>query len=401
MVKTLLHIPVCLCLLLAPARLAAEDSDLVRPYFHIRRGEFNFEWGLQDMWGLGGGVNLNRHWGLEVAIDNWDDSLVDPVLRTIGEQGVGSFTLQGRFRYPLVNDKLVPYAVAGLGGVMYQFNDRKPNGFGHDIDADRSALAGTAGLGLDWYVADNIALNLEGKYLAFQPVDIRVDDREYEYDASNFALTLGLRVMFRENHPRPLVGAEEKVPVRMYFGMHGGGSFLTDGRWTSSMKLIPEASAWGGVMNQHFGLTVGADFGPMWGVELAGQGCEYTMVHEEYGGLSEYGITSVIPQVRIRYPLAESRWVPYFATGMGVTYGEDNDVKAASEGHQLEGKGIYPAFTVGGGIEYFVARNISVGLDSRWLYTWNHEYTLDGVSGRGDFSSLQLLLGMRLYFVEF
>jgi opacity protein-like surface antigen len=125
------------------------------------------------------------------------------------------------------------------------------------------------------------------------------------------------------------------------------------------------------------------------------------MVHEQLGGLSEYGITTLLPQLRVRYPLGEGRWVPYLTAGFGLAYGEENDVKAASEGHALESNGIYPAFGLGGGAEYFIARNLSLSLESRWLYTWDHEYTLDGATGRGDFSHLQLLFGLRMYFIEF
>jgi opacity protein-like surface antigen len=166
------------------------------------------------------------------------------------------------------------------------------------------------------------------------------------------------------------------------------------------MKLEPEASSWGS-FNQHFGLAAGVNLGEYWGFELAGDGGEYTMVAEGIGGISEYSVTSLMPQVRFRRPLAGGRVVPYLMGGFGVTYGEDNDVKAASEPHQLEAKGVYPAFSIGGGAEYFIARNISLSLESRYLYTWNHKYTLDGVEGRGDLSHVQLLLGMRLYFIEF
>ena len=126
MLKNTYWVTALLLLALGGGRLVGEDSDRFRPYLHIRRGEFNYGWGLEDMWGLGAGVNLSRHWGVELALDNWDDRLRDPVVGTVGEIGVGSFTAQVRYRYPLMHDRVVPYAVAGIGGAMYRFNDRKP-----------------------------------------------------------------------------------------------------------------------------------------------------------------------------------------------------------------------------------------------------------------------------------
>jgi len=157
------------------------------------------------MWGVGAGVNLGRHWGVELAIDTWEDSLRDSVVGTVGEVAVGSFTAQVRYRYPLMHDRLVPYAVLGLGGARYEFNDRKPAGFGTDIQADGYGFAATAGAGLDFFVADNIALNLEVKYLAFDPLEVSVDQRAQSYDMSTWAATVGLRVFLDENRPRPMV----------------------------------------------------------------------------------------------------------------------------------------------------------------------------------------------------
>jgi hypothetical protein len=145
---------------------------------------------------------------------------------------------------------------------------------------------------------------------------------------------------------------------------------------------------------------LGANFGEVWGVELDAGGGEYTIDGPD-GGLSEYAYAGVVPHVRFRWPLEDGRVVPFVRAGMGICYGEDNDNKPGIEGHTWEAKGIYPAASVGGGVEYFIARNISFSGEARWFYSWGHDFTLDGVSGQGEFSNLQLLLGMRLYLVEF
>jgi hypothetical protein len=72
--------------------LVAEDSDALRPYFHLRRGEFNNKWGVDDMWGLGLGLNLNRHLGVELTLDTWDHGLAAPQAggSTVGEVATSS-----------------------------------------------------------------------------------------------------------------------------------------------------------------------------------------------------------------------------------------------------------------------------------------------------------------------
>lgn len=390
------------CLTLLPARLTAEDSDELRWYMIIRRGEFNHSWGVEDSWGLGLGLNFNRYWGMELSLDTWEHKLSFDELGgdTLGELATSSFIPQLRFRYPLFKDKFVPYLVGGFGGSWYQLNDRKSAGFGRNIDADGGGWAASVGGGFDWFIADNIALNLEAKQIWHAEQDVTVDGQTFAYDPSDFMATIGFRVFFEENNPRPLVGASGRVPTRIFLGFRAGGSFPTDDHWSSDVDWDPEAAAWG-AFNHHFGGSVGVDFGRHWGIELAADGGEYTVQVDGIGAVSEYAVVPIIPQLRLRLPISEGRWVPYALAGVGVCYGEANDYKASSEGVQFEAKGIYPSFALGGGIEYFLARNISFSAETRWLYTWNHKYELNGQEQRGDFSHLQLQLALRLYLMEF
>jgi len=374
----------------------------MRPYFHLRRGEFNHTWGVQDMWGLGLGLNLNRYLGAELAVDLWQESLKDPELggASLGEESSGSLIPQLRLRYPLFHDKLVPYVVGGFGGSFCQFNDRKESGFGHNIDADSYGWAASVGAGVDYFVADNIALNLEAKQIWHSSRDVTVDDHTFAYDPSDLVATIGFRVFFEENHPKPLIGASESVPTRLYLGFSAGGSFVTDDNWNTGVDWKPNAHSWGSFIHR-FGGIVGADFGRHWGVELAADGGECNVRVDGVGSVCEYVIAPIIPQVRLRLPISEGRWVPYALAGVGICYGEANDYKPSSAGVKFEAEGIYPAFTLGAGIEYFIARNISFSAETRWLYTWDHKYELDGHEARGDFSHLLFQLALRLYLIEF
>ena len=68
---------------------------------------------------------------------------------------------------------------------------------------------------------------------------------------------------------------------------------------------------------------------------------------------------------------------------------------------KVDAKGVYPALSVGGGIEYFMVRNFSLNLETRWLYSFDHAVTIGaGPEETGDLSVFMVQLGFRVYFLE-
>lgn len=379
----------------------AEDGAKPRAYLHFRAGEISPQWGVDDHYGLSLGYNFNRILGVEFAADFFERDLDFDGLGGIGEEAVSSFIPQLRVRYPLLKDRLVPYVVMGAGPAVLQFNDRKPDGFGRVIDADVTRAGFVVGGGLEYFLADNIAVGFEGKYLWMDEVDVMVDGVAYPKDLSSFMGALSLRVYFSENYPRPLVEEAPPSPSRLYFGIQYGGAVLTDDRITSNVKLDAEASAWGGLFNQVGGLRLGADLGSNWGVDFALDVTEGNVVVDDIGTVGEYSLYPALIQLRLRQPLGRGRWVPYFLAGGGIMYGEFNDKKEPGQGLKLDAKGVYPALGVGGGIEYFVARNFAMNLETRWIYSWDHAFTVGtGPEEKGDLSVFQAQLGFRLYLLE-
>jgi len=355
------------------------------------------------MSGIGLGLNLNRYLSAELAIDLWQKQMRDPKLGgdPLGEESSSSLIPQLRLRYPFFDDKLVPYLIGGFGGSFCQFNDRQWGGFNRNIEADSYGWAATVGFGVDYFVADNIALTLEVKQIWHSSRDITVDNHTFAYDPSGLAATVGLRVFFEENHPKPLVGESEGNPTRLFLGLRAGGAVITDDNWGNGVSWEHEAKSWGGWFLHQVGGSVGADFGRYWGVELTASGGQPNIQVDGVGVVTEYALASIIPQIRLRLPISEGRWVPYALAGAGVCYGEVNDDKPPSLGHTVVGEGIYPAFAVGGGIERFIARNVSFSAEARWMYSWNHKFTFDGHETLGDYSHLEVMLALRLYLKEF
>jgi opacity protein-like surface antigen len=174
---------------------------------------------------------------------------------------------------------------------------------------------------------------------------------------------------------------------------------MTDDSFGNGVSFSPEPSA-KGLFGQTGSLAFGYDFGENLGIELAADSIEPNLEYEGYGDVSEYGMGAVMPYLRLRHPMHRGRWVPYLMAGAGIVYGESNDQKEAGAGLDIDAKGIYPAVAVGGGIEYFVARNFSLNADARWLYSWGHEFDINGSRAEGDFSTVMLNIGFRAYLFE-
>ena len=114
-----------------PAR--AEDSDALRGYFQLKLGDSMVKGsGVHDYYGFGVGLNLNRYVGVELAGDHFE---IFPKVsgREIGEYGVFAIMPQVRLRVPFLGDRLVPYAIAGAGIAVTDFNDRKSPAFGVEV----------------------------------------------------------------------------------------------------------------------------------------------------------------------------------------------------------------------------------------------------------------------------
>jgi len=381
--------------------LRAEDADRWRPYLRFHSGDVCPLWGVDDLWSIGLGANFNQYSGGELGLDFFERNFGDGSAGTLGEISAWNFVPQLRLRKPLLENRLVPYVIAGIGPSFLQFNDRKPDGYGRDIDIEGYTFAVSVGGGIEYFFADNIAFGVEGKYMWVNPIDGKVDGQTTSVDLSSPIFTFGLRVFFDENTPRPLVRREEPSPWRFFFGVRVGGSLRTDDRWLPGVHLIPEPSAWGGTLNETGALSLGVDFRDWWGIELVADSLEHRIWVKDIGSIGEYSMGTFIPYLRLRRPLGNGRWQPYVMAGVGGTYAEFNDASEASEGLSVNAKGIYPALGVGGGIEYFITRNFSLNFDVRWLYTWDQEFEIrDVVKGSGDFSVVQLGFGFRAYLFE-
>ena len=378
----------------------AEDADRLRYYFGWRSYEADTIWGVDDANGVSVGANFDRHWGMELGVDSLQHNLKNTLSQTVAEQTAITLMPLVRLRQPMMNDRLVPYLIAGVGTSFLQFNDRKSHGFGVDIEAEDWKLAVAGGAGIEYFLTDETAFGFEGKYLWIDELDTRIGGVPGTFDMSSFLLSFGLRMYFDENIPQSFADAvESPCTSRFYFGVRAGVRTILDGNWGGGVKLTPLAQAYGHELNKHYGVTVGATLNRNWGVELAIDGGETSIKVDDKYSIGEYAQAAVIPMLRYRYPLNSGRWVPYAAGGVGMLYAESNDMKPQSALFPgVDSKGFYGVARGGVGMEYFFTRNFSFALETNYQYTWDHEITLpDRPTITGDFSMFQALLMFRAY----
>jgi opacity protein-like surface antigen len=385
-----------LAILILPTSSHAEDADRFRPYLHSNFGDISSLWGVKDMRSFALGVNIDRNWGCELEIGTYNKNF-NYNGSFFGEVAGIPLVPQVRLREPFLKGRLVPYIVAGTGVSFLTFHDPRETTFGHQIDIEGNAFTVTGGAGIEYFVSDNVTLGIEGKYFWLQPVSGTVDGQNVNVDLSAPAFTLGLRAYTDTNRPRPLADAGPSSPGRFYFGIRAGEAAFTDKQLVPGVSLSAASS-----FNKTAGVLAGWDFNRHWGVELAVDGLWETNFNlAGVGHVGDYGIAVIIPQVRYRMPLACGRWVPYVNAGMGATFVEFNAKTAAGHATEVSAKGIYPACSVGAGVDYFLIRNLSLLADVGWVYSWDNKIQVNNtINGRGDFSTFMIQVGFRVYLFD-
>ncbi|MCI0591286.1 MAG: porin family protein, partial [Gammaproteobacteria bacterium] len=182
--------------------------------------------------------------------------------------------------------------------------------------------------------------------------------------------------------------------LRGYVGLRLGLAAPAQRMITSELEL-------GGPSIDIDGL-IGVDLGPHIGFELAFDYFEYSIRMAGLGTIGEYATYTLIPQLRLRYPLLHDRVVPYFIAGAGVGITEFNDPRPTG--------GMAPVFafgdksslagSLGAGIDYFIAPNLALGVEAKRIFL-SGELNNPGVEVLDtDLDSWLMVAGFRLYFPE-
>jgi opacity protein-like surface antigen len=160
---------------------------------------------VEQVIGASIGFDLHRYFGLEFAVDHYERALLaTPALgmvsgdTKIGEYDVWSFIPQARIRYPLLNYILVPYLQIGAGVSRTEVNDRvplEPSVTVPDFNAEKTSFIASIGAGLEYFVADNMAVGAQARYLYHRP-DVEIAGVTESIDADVLLFTANLRIYF-------------------------------------------------------------------------------------------------------------------------------------------------------------------------------------------------------------
>ncbi|MCZ6764443.1 MAG: outer membrane beta-barrel protein, partial [Alphaproteobacteria bacterium] len=151
----------------------------------------------EAMFGFSLGVNLSRHFGVELAGEGGETTLRSSLVGDVAEYGWWTIAGQVRARYPMLEDRLAPYIVAGGGLGWGEVNDRMvPLGVFALAGRAKAVPIVTLGAGADYFLTHNIALNLEARQTWFTDRDLSVGGMSEEIDLSYFGVSAGLRVFF-------------------------------------------------------------------------------------------------------------------------------------------------------------------------------------------------------------
>ena len=377
------------------AAARGEDSDQPRWYLGARFDLFSLT-RTHDFFGGEIGLNFNRYLGLELAVDNWERKVGD-----LSELAITSVTPQLRLRYPLLDDRLVPYLVTGFGVGISQANDgRYPvewvNG------KTETHAAGTVGAGIEYFIADNIALGWEVKEFLSDFVAYETPDgRQGRTQISSPLMGISLRVFYPQLHPEEAEASAAAATARLYFDLRTGGALLINSEPFPGVSAEPEQSIFDSNFTVGFGASLGANFGRYFGIEFSVDNYEVKLSLPDVGPIGEYAVFPVMLQPRLRYPLFDDRFEPYLFCGLGAELGQVNDLNETGKALDPDGEDVTIVGGFGAGAEYYLIDNVAVGLQAKYIISRGHQFTIPGeATVTGNFDSFLLLGNIRILFAD-
>lgn len=364
---------------------SAQDVQLLNPNQRsYQGGTLGFDWG--------------ENWGFEFAVDATETDLEAPGL-TVGrlsEYGMWTFVPQFRFRYPIKELRLQPYAIVGAGLGYGGAHARNPEGTLTVNKAQDTSFVGVVGLGMEYFLSENIALGFETKYRYLYRTDVEVAGRTQHLNLDSLVYGFAMR-MYLDGGPGATAPTwlptkpADSGELRGYIAFRYGVDFITN---TDANPGITTNS----FNHPLFSTAVGFNFGKYWGAELALDTAKTDVDAPDFGRVGEYRFIMGLAQLRLRYPVMEDRLSPYIIVGGGLGYGEFNDRRVSASAFKIGGKGTSPIAAAGAGFDYFIARNMSVGLEAKRVFFYEPNLMLNDQTTKFKIDPVLLSAGIRLYF---
>ena len=385
--------------------LHAADNDQPRFYMSIRAGAvvksthqvapgYQGTLGGEDVIGLSAGMNFNKYVGAELSMDRYEFILNSPKGEKAAEYSVSPFLALLRLRYPVLDDRLIPYVLGGAGVGFVQVDDKFPPIGATTLKKNDFSPVGALGGGVEYFIANNLTLGLEAKYL-FQQASLGVNGQDNRTNLNGFLWGGSLRVYFSEDGggapPMPSITSGDHP--RVYLAVRTGTSIPTH------RSISPQGSL-SDVQGLHFASgSLGVNIGRYWGLELAVDSLEQNLSVPPYGRIGEYTHSSIIPQLRVMYPLHGDRLVPYATGGVGVGIAEFGDQTPEAQ-HAVIGKSqaVSVVGAIGVGLDYFVLNNVAINVETKYRKFPSTTLDIDGVPHAINVSGVLVSGGVRIFF---
>ena len=136
--------------------------------------------------GAGAGVNLDKHWGVEIQFFDVAPNINGDPFGKFSEVDNLTFLLMGRFRWPFLRGRLVAFATAGIGAGTYDLNDSRTfvdipleNGGAvvgqpPKLTLQSTSVAGTVGVGVEYFLNHHISFGLSVPAYLYPDLDTTV-----------------------------------------------------------------------------------------------------------------------------------------------------------------------------------------------------------------------------------
>ena len=253
------------------------------------------------------------------------------------------------------------------------------------------------GGGAEYFIADNLALGLEGKYLFSGDIEYTSGGETNRLNVGSALVSLGFRLFYPELHPAEAEEEARAATARFYLALRTGGALLVHLDPFPGVDTTPEQSIFGSNFTQQFGVSAGANIGRYWSVELALDNYELRMsVPGSRHG--EYAVFPIVVEPRFRYPLMNGRLEPHHGRSRRE-YAQINDRSGAGNDIVVFARDLTVIGSVGTGLEYHLLSNVAVGGSAKYIISRGHTFEIQGSPQvTGNFDSFMLSLQIRVFF---
>jgi opacity protein-like surface antigen len=137
--------------------------------------------------GAGIGVNLDRHWGVELQFFDVAPNIDATPFGKFNEVDNLTFLILGRFRWPCMRDRLVPWVTAGLGAGTFDLNDSRSfvdvqlrqggavTGRPPGLGIDSTAFAGQVGVGVEYFLNHHLSVGVAVPVYLYTDLSTRIE----------------------------------------------------------------------------------------------------------------------------------------------------------------------------------------------------------------------------------